>query len=119
MVCRGDNGRMVSVVKDEKMHPILDSVAFVLRRELGPHVKPRTPTEEKLAAIWCEALRVDRVGITDNYEDLGIDSLLAASIFVEIEETFAISMPTTVLVDAPTIEQVGRKIDELVSKRLT
>jgi len=82
-------------------------------------VKPRTPTEEKLADIWCEVLGVDRVGITDNYEDLGIDSLLAASIFVEIEETFAISMLTTALVDAPTIEQVARKIDELVSKRLT
>jgi len=82
-------------------------------------VAPRTPTEQKLAEIWCDVLGVDRVGITDDYEDLGVDSLLAASIFVEIEQTFAISMPTTVLVDAPTIEKVARKVDKLVSRRLT
>ncbi|HKF09696.1 MAG TPA: phosphopantetheine-binding protein, partial [Xanthobacteraceae bacterium] len=89
------------------------------RRRLGPYVAPRTATEQKLADIWRDKLGVDRVGVTDRYEDLGMDSLLAATIFVEIEETFAISMLTTALVDAPTIEQLARKIDGLVSKRLT
>jgi len=106
-------------VGNEEGHSIQDSVLAVLRRKLGPYVAPRTSTEQKLAEIWCDVLGVDRVGITDSYEDLGVDSLLAASIFVEIEETFAISMVTTALLDAPTIEQVARKIDELVSKRLT
>ena len=104
---------------DEERHSIQDWVLAVLGRKLEPYVAPRTPTEQKLAGIWRDVLGVDRVGITENYKDLGVDSLLAASIFVEIEETFAISMPTTALLDAPTIEQVARKIDELVSKRLT
>ena len=29
----------------------------------GEYVAPRTPTEEVLAAIWCEVLKLDRVGI--------------------------------------------------------
>jgi hypothetical protein len=37
-----------------------------------------------LAEIWRRAFGMDCVGITDNYEDLGGDSLLAASIFVEL-----------------------------------
>ena len=80
---------------------------------------PRTPTEQKVAEIWRDVLGVDRVGITDNYDDLGVDSLLAHSILVDVEETFAISIPTTALVNAPTTERVARKIDELVSKHLT
>ena len=75
----------------------------------------RTPTEEeKLAEIWRDVLGVERVGITDNYEDRGVDSLLAASIFVEIEETFAISMPTTALADAPTIEHERVKTSDII-----
>src|SRR5215467_12928803 len=114
-----ENGGGESIVGNEEGHSIQDSVLAVLRRKLGPYVAPRTSTEQKLAEIWCDVLGVDRVGITDSYEDLGVDSLLAASIFVEIEETFAISIVTTALLDAPTIEQLARKIDELVSKRLT
>ena len=104
---------------NEDGHSMQEPVLAVLRRRLGPYVAPRTATEQKLADIWRDKLGVDRVGVTDRYEDLGMDSLLAATIFVEIEETFAISMLTTALVDAPTIEQVARKIDKLVSKRLT
>ncbi|MCO6701889.1 amino acid adenylation domain-containing protein [Streptomyces sp. CHA1] len=38
---------------------------------------PRTPTEETLAAIWCELLGVERVGVEDNFFDLGGDSILS------------------------------------------
>jgi acyl carrier protein len=98
-------------------HPIEDWAVSVPRREVVPYVAPRTGTEQKLAEIWRDVLGVDRVGVTDHYDDLDVDSLLAASIFVEIEEKFAISLPTAALVDAPTIEQVARKLDELISRR--
>jgi acyl carrier protein len=105
-------------VGNERGRSIEDSIAAVLQRKLGPYVAPRTPTERKLAELWRNVLGVDRVGVTDSYEDLGVDSLLAASIFIEIEETFALAIPTAALVDAPTIEQLARKIDELASRRV-
>ncbi len=95
----------------------LDTI--VLRRQfplLGALVSPRTPTEQKLAEIWRKALCMDLVGVTDNYEELGGDSLLAASIFAEIEETFKINIPMATLVDAPTIEQLAPRVDELVAR---
>jgi aryl carrier-like protein len=39
-------------------------------------VAPRTPVEEILAAVWAEVLRLDRVGIHDNFFTLGGDSIL-------------------------------------------
>lgn len=36
---------------------------------------PRNDQERAMAAIWCEVLRVERVGIRDNLFELGADSL--------------------------------------------
>jgi len=43
-------------------------------------VAPRTRTEEALAGIWAEVLRLDRVGILDNFFALGGDSILAIQV---------------------------------------
>jgi acyl carrier protein len=92
----------------------MESSTLILRQQLqflGAYVGPRSPTEIKLAEIWCEAFGMDMVGIADNYEDLGGDSLLAASIFAEIETYFSIKLPMYTLVDAPTIAQLAPMID--------
>ena len=49
------------------------------RREarLTAYAPPRNSLEERLAALWAEVLGVERVGIHDNFFDLGGDSLLA------------------------------------------
>ncbi|WP_374310012.1 amino acid adenylation domain-containing protein [Methylocella sp.] len=38
-------------------------------------VAPRTPMEEKLAAIWREVLQIDDIGVNDNIFALGADSI--------------------------------------------
>lgn len=94
----------------------MDSISLVLREQLSflkKYVGPRTPTEQRLAEIWREALAMDVIGIEDKYEDLGGSSLLAASIFAEIEKVFGIRVPMTLLADAPTIEQLAGHIDRL------
>ncbi|UKO96133.1 non-ribosomal peptide synthetase [Nostoc sp. UHCC 0870] len=40
-------------------------------------IEPRTLIEQKLVAIWSEVLRVEQVGIHDNYFELGGDSILS------------------------------------------
>ena len=80
---------------------------------LGPYVEPRSPTEQMLAEIWRRTLGMDRVGVRDNYEDLGGDSLLAASIFAELEASLRIKIPWALLEEAATIEQLALRIDNL------
>ncbi|MBM4200484.1 MAG: amino acid adenylation domain-containing protein, partial [Gammaproteobacteria bacterium] len=41
------------------------------------YVAPRNPAERVLAGIWCELLRVERVGVEDNFFALGGDSILS------------------------------------------
>src|ERR687896_1563261 len=46
----------------------------------GAYEAPGTPTEELLAGIWAEVLRVERVGRQDNFFALGGDSILSLQI---------------------------------------
>ena len=68
-----------------------------------PFVAPRTPTEEQLAHIWCEVLLLDRVGIDDNFFDLGGQSLLMAKLRARVEEQFKVSLKLMDLFEYPTI----------------
>ncbi|MEV3967397.1 non-ribosomal peptide synthase/polyketide synthase [Streptomyces sp. NPDC050698] len=52
------------------------------------HVEPRTDDERTLAAIWADVLGVDTVGVTDDFFDLGGDSILAARTLTRIREAF-------------------------------
>ena len=79
---------------------------------------PRTETEQKLAEIWVKLLRIDRVGIQDDFFDLGGTSLVGVSLFAQIETTFNQNLPLATLLQAPTIEKLAKIIDrqeELVS----
>src|SRR5262249_32946685 len=46
----------------------------------GSLVAPRTPVEEAVANIWIEVLHAQRIGINDNFFDLGGDSLTASQV---------------------------------------
>ena len=90
---------------------------LVLREQLPlprAYLAPRTPVEQRLAEIWRAALSMDRIGVEDRYDDLGGDSFLAKTIFYAIEETFRVSMPMAVLVEAPTIAQRAPRIESLL-----
>ena len=75
------------------------------------HVAPRTETEKVLAAIWANVLRVEQVGIHDDFFQQGGSSLLAVSLFAQIQKTFGKNLPLTTLIAAPTIEQLANTID--------
>jgi amino acid adenylation domain-containing protein/non-ribosomal peptide synthase protein (TIGR01720 family) len=45
-----------------------------------PYVAPRTPAEETMAGIWSDVLGVPRVGVEDNFFDLGGDSILSIQV---------------------------------------
>ncbi|MHC4713132.1 MAG: phosphopantetheine-binding protein [Planctomycetota bacterium] len=72
---------------------------------------PRNPTEEALAKIWAEELGLERAGVTDDFFALGGYSVLAARVFVRIEEVFGKRLPMTVLFEAATVEALAAILD--------
>jgi acyl carrier protein len=64
---------------------------------------PRGPIEELLAQIWREVLKVERVGIHDNFFDLGGHSLLATQVVSRIHRSLRVEVPLRSMFEAPTI----------------
>jgi acyl carrier protein len=77
------------------------------------HVPPQTPTEERLAEIWGEALRIERVSSCSNFFDLGGHSLLAMQVVSRIRTAFQVELPVRSLFEAPTLAELAGEIDRL------
>ncbi|MFD0513204.1 phosphopantetheine-binding protein [Streptomyces aureus] len=58
---------------------------------------PRTPVERELVALWAQFLKRDRVGVTDDFFDLGGDSITAIAIASEAGRRGLALRPRTVL----------------------
>ncbi len=77
------------------------------------YVAPRTPLEEELARIWAEVLGHERVGIHDNFFDLGGHSLESVQLVSRM--TGALGRPVTVrsVFQAPTIAAMAELLEQI------
>ncbi len=76
-----------------------------------PYVPPRGPIEEGLTAIWSEILGRPKIGVHDDFFDLGGHSLMAAQLLARVRETFGVEPPLNDLFEAPTVAGLGRLVD--------
>jgi non-ribosomal peptide synthetase component F len=74
-------------------------------------VEPRTALEQGVAAIWRELLRLERVGVDDDFFALGGHSLLATQLTARLRAAFAVELSLRDLFDAPTIAGVAGTIE--------
>jgi amino acid adenylation domain-containing protein len=74
-------------------------------------VPPRTEWELRLAHIWQELLRVERVGVDDNFFALGGDSLMVVRLISQINQSHQLSLGVAEAFRNPTVGQLARLID--------
>ncbi len=85
-----------------------------------PHarVPSREAVEQGLVEIWERSLQVTPVGVTDNFFDLGGDSLVAVRVFSRIEAVFGRTLSIAALFQSPTITALADRIlDQFVAGR--
>ncbi|GAA6624250.1 amino acid adenylation domain-containing protein [Scytonema sp. NUACC26] len=80
--------------------------------DLPNFVAPRTPIEEMLASIWANILRVELVGIHDNFFSLGGHSLLAAQIIARMRVSLGVELPFSRLLEFPTVAGLVKIVEE-------
>jgi hypothetical protein len=76
----------------------------------GEFVEPRTEAEEIVAAVWREALQLERVGVNDNFFELGGHSLLGAEVVAKLRALFKRPLSLRELFEAPTVESLSALI---------
>jgi acyl carrier protein len=81
----------------------------------GPRlVLPLTLTEKKLAEIWGSILSVPRIGVYDNFVELGGHSILAIQCLNRVRSAFGIDLPPTVFfTETANVREIAALIDKL------
>lgn len=82
----------------------------------GERVAPRTPTEQKIWDVFSSNFESENFGVTDNFFDMGGDSLLALRIIVEISDVFNREVPVDAFLTHPDIEQLAKYLDKGVGE---
>ncbi|NER28929.1 MAG: hypothetical protein F6J89_15150, partial [Symploca sp. SIO1C4] len=70
------------------------------------YVAPRTPVEEELANIWSQVLGIERVGIHDNFLELGGDSIQSIQVVAKVNQV-GIQLSSNQLFEYPTIAELA------------
>ncbi len=73
---------------------------------------PSTPTEARVAGIWAAVLHVDRVGVDDDFFDLGGASLAALETVAAAERQFSIELPDALVFEHRTLADFAAAVDE-------
>ncbi|HEX6039304.1 amino acid adenylation domain-containing protein, partial [Longimicrobium sp.] len=95
-----------SIKLDRAALPEPDAEAYASRA----YEPPANETEEALAAIWAEVLRVERVGRRDNFFDLGGHSLLAVQVVSRVRQGLEVDLPLSELFTRPVLEDLAQVV---------
>jgi acyl-CoA synthetase (AMP-forming)/AMP-acid ligase II/thioesterase domain-containing protein len=102
---KGPTGKLqrIGLARVLGIEPIDDTV-------LGEYAAPRTPCEERIAAIWRQFLPGARTGVNDRFEALGGDSLLAVSMLAAVSAAEGVDVPYQRFVEEGTIAAIAAEI---------
>ena len=80
-----------------------------------PTVRPRpyrepVGNERDLADLFASVLGLERVGLDDDFFDLGGDSLGVVELLAAIAERFSVDLPASTVLEAPTVAQLALRL---------
>lgn len=90
-------------------HNALPEVQIATREsDMAP---PTTETEQVVAAIWCQALGRELIGVHDAFFDLGGESLRAMQVVTKANKVFGLNLSVRALFDTPTVAAFAQLVD--------
>ncbi|AMJ66077.1 non-ribosomal peptide synthetase [Hymenobacter sp. PAMC 26628] len=82
------------------------------------YIGPRTDVEKMVAAIWAPLLGLEKVGVYDDFFDLGGHSLIAVQAMAQLAQETGKRLPLAALFEHPTVEKIASML-QLDSKFIT
>ncbi|MBE9121162.1 amino acid adenylation domain-containing protein [Tychonema sp. LEGE 07199] len=76
------------------------------------YAAPQSELEKVLAGIWSKLLKLDRVGIHDNFFEIGGNSLMTLKVAVQVRALLATDLPVVKLFQHPTIAQLANYLNQ-------
>jgi acyl transferase domain-containing protein len=104
--------RWVRLEEDDSRETGVESPPLETRQLSTPYVEPTTPMEKELARLWGEFFGLDRVGIHDNFFDLGASSLDLVQLSGKLKPITGRDIPVVTLFRFPMIGELAKHIGE-------
>jgi acyl carrier protein len=83
------------------------------RQPAADHVAPQTATEQTLAAIWQDVLKLKSVGVNDNFFECGGNSLSATRTIARIQQELRVALPLRTIFTKPTLGELAEQVEIL------
>ncbi len=80
------------------------------------YVSPVSHYEKELTKIWQEILEVENIGVTDNFFDVGGNSLLAIKLAMYVRDKFNVSVNALSVMECPNIRDFSNSLLTLAKK---
>jgi acyl carrier protein len=74
------------------------------------YVAPRSEVEKQIASIWQSVLRLEKVGIHDNFFDLGGHSLLMVQVHGEVHQKLNVDLSMVEMFRHPTVSALAERV---------
>ena len=78
------------------------------------YLEPKTDMEKKLAKIWSDILKIERIGTDENFFEIGGHSMIAVTLMVKIEKELGIRLPLAILFDHSNIHDMAQLLDKKI-----
>jgi amino acid adenylation domain-containing protein/thioester reductase-like protein len=94
---------------DKKALPTLTSKQQLMSSHYSP---PTTAIQQQLMDIWQDFLQLDKIGVSDDFFDLGGHSLLVAEMFSRIFQLFNVHISLHNFLENPTIANLAQQLND-------
>jgi len=94
--------------------PVVASAKLLerVRAESQNYVPPQSEMEQTIAGVWQGMFGLERVGIEENFFDLGGHSLLLVQMHGRLQETLKAEFSIVTLFEHPTVRSLARHLGE-------
>ena len=75
------------------------------------YVEPSTHNQRRVASVWANVLELERVGVHDDFFDLGGHSLMAVRLVANLDNELNLRVPVAALFQGATIAELAAKMD--------
>jgi amino acid adenylation domain-containing protein len=75
------------------------------------YVEPQTPVEQALAKLWAEVLGISRIGLADDFFELGGNSLSAVQVIARIKRELEVTIPIYKLFETPRLADLAEEVE--------
>ncbi|HVR98125.1 MAG TPA: amino acid adenylation domain-containing protein [Thermoanaerobaculia bacterium] len=114
VVSTGDlAARLAQWVAPPSAAPALPAATHARPALRTSYAAPESELESAVAELWQQMLGIGRIGLHDDFFELGGDSLLAVQMLSRLRGRFGVDLPLRGLLETPTIAHLARSIDEL------